>query len=42
VNVIAEVLECKPVISDGAVRHRLLMRTTGGENVAPNTAGGRS
>jgi hypothetical protein len=32
VDVIAEVIESKPVICDGAVRHRLLMRSCGREN----------
>jgi hypothetical protein len=31
VSVIAEVIESKPVICDGAVRHRLLMRSVGRE-----------
>jgi len=36
VDVIAEIIESKPVICDGAVRHRLLMRCTSREVVASN------
>jgi hypothetical protein len=39
VTVLAEVIESKPVICDGAVRHRLVMRGFGREAVAPNRAG---
>jgi hypothetical protein len=42
VDVIAEVVESKPIICDGAVRHRLLMRCNGRDASAPNTVGGRS
>ena len=41
VIVAAEVVESKPVICDGAVRHRLLMRCFGREVVAANRASGR-
>ena len=41
VDVIAEVLESKPVVLDGAVRHRLIMRCTGREVIAPNRVIGR-
>src|SRR5215204_1939606 len=41
VTVVAEIIESKPVICDGAVRHRLLMRCSGGDVVSSNRAGGR-
>jgi hypothetical protein len=39
VTVIAEVIESRPVICDGAVRHRLLMRCLGRDLASPNRAG---
>ena len=42
VDVIAEVVESKPVICDGAVRHRLVMRSAGGELVRPDRILGRT
>ena len=42
VDVIAEVIESKPVICDGAVRHRLVLRCTGRETVASKRGSGRS
>jgi hypothetical protein len=42
VDVIAEVVESKPIVCDGAVRHRLLMRSTGRDAIAPNIVSGRS
>ena len=42
VTVIAEVIESKPVICDGAVRHRLLMRCFGRDFASPNRAAGRT
>ena len=41
VTVVAEVIESKPVICDGAVRHRLLMRCSGRDVVLSDRAGGR-
>jgi hypothetical protein len=41
VTVIAEVIESKPVVCDGAVRHRLLMRCFGRDVVPPKHHGGR-
>ncbi len=41
VTVVAEVIESKPVIYDGAVRHRLLMRCSGRDVVSSNRADGR-
>jgi hypothetical protein len=41
VTVVAEVIESKPVICDGAVRHRLLMRCSGRDVVSSNRADGR-
>jgi hypothetical protein len=41
VTVVAEVIESKPIICDGAVRHRLLMRCCGRDVVSPNRAVGR-
>jgi hypothetical protein len=41
VTVIAEVVESRPVICDGAVRHRLLMRWSGGDFASSNRTGGR-
>lgn len=41
VTVVAEVIESKPVIYDGAVRHRLLMRCSGRDVVISNRADGR-
>jgi len=41
VTVVAEIIESKPVICDGAVRHRLLMRCSVGDVVSSNRAGGR-
>ena len=38
-TVVAEVIESKPVICDGAVRHRLLMRCSGRDVVSSNRAG---
>ena len=38
VTVIAEIIESKPVICDGAVRHRLLMRCFGRDLASPNSA----
>lgn len=35
IDVLAEVVESKPIICDGAVRHRLLMRRVGGEVESP-------
>ena len=35
VDVIAEVIESKPIICDGAVRHRLVLRCFGGEVTLP-------
>lgn len=35
IDVLAEVVESKPVICDGAVRHRLLMRRVGGDGESP-------
>jgi hypothetical protein len=40
--VIAEVVESKPIICDGAVRHRLLMRCSGRVADAPNNINRRS
>jgi hypothetical protein len=40
VTVVAEVVESKPVVCDGAVRHRLLMRCSG-RDVSSNRADGR-
>ncbi len=42
VDVVAEVLESKPVVLDGAVRHRLIMRCAGRGTVASNRANGPS
>jgi len=42
VTVVAEVIESKPIICDGAVRHRLLMRCSGRDVVSSNRAGGRN
>jgi hypothetical protein len=39
VTVVAEVIESKPVICDGAVRHRLVMRCLARDLVPPNRAG---
>lgn len=39
VTVVAEVVESKPVICDGAVRHRLVMRCVGRDPVSHNRAG---
>jgi hypothetical protein len=39
VTVEAEVIESKPVICDGAVRHRLVMRCLGRDLVSPDRAG---
>ena len=41
VTLVAEVIESKPVICDGAVRHRLVMRCSGRDVVSSNRAGGR-
>jgi len=41
VTVIAEVIESKPVVCDGAVRHRILMRCFGRDVVSPKRPGGR-
>jgi hypothetical protein len=41
VTVVAEVIESKPVICDGAVRHRLVMRCSGRDVVSSNRASGR-
>jgi hypothetical protein len=41
VTVIAEVVESKPVICDGAVRHRLVMRCFGRDVVSSSRAGGQ-
>jgi hypothetical protein len=38
--VVAEVIESKPVVCDGAVRHRLLMRCSG-RDVSSNGSDGR-
>jgi len=40
VTVVAEVIESKPVVCDGAVRHRLLMRCSG-RDVSSNGSEGR-
>jgi hypothetical protein len=42
VTVVAEVIESKPVICDGAVRHRLLMRGFGRDGASPSLAAGRT
>jgi hypothetical protein len=42
VDVIAEVVESKPIVCDGAVRHRLLMRCDGRDACGPNIVSGRS
>jgi hypothetical protein len=39
VTVVAEVIESKLIICDGAVRHRLLMRCSGGDVVTSNHTG---
>ena len=39
--VVAEVIESKPVVCDGAVRHRLLMRCSGRDVVSSNRTSGR-
>ena len=39
--VVAEVIESKPVVCDGAVRHRLLMRCSGRGVISSNRADGR-
>ena len=39
VTLVAEVIESKPVICDGAVRHRLVMRSFGRDLVSLNRAG---
>jgi hypothetical protein len=39
VTLVAEVIESKPVICDGAVRHRLVMRCFGRDLVSLNRAG---
>jgi hypothetical protein len=41
VTVVAEVIESKPIICDGAVRHRLVMRCSGRDVVSSNRASGR-
>jgi hypothetical protein len=41
VTVVAEVIESKPVICDGAVRHRLLMRCVGRDTASPHRVSGR-
>jgi hypothetical protein len=41
VTVVAEVIESKPVVCDGAVRHRLLMRCSGRDVISSNRADGR-
>ena len=41
VTVVAEVIESKPVICDGAVRHRLVMRCSGRYDVSSNRASER-
>ena len=41
VTVVAEVIESKPVVCDGAVRHRLLMRCSGRGVISSNRADGR-
>jgi hypothetical protein len=40
VTVVAEVIESKPVVCDGAVRHRLLMRCSGPDVVSSNRVDG--
>ena len=40
VTVVAEVIESKPVVCDGAVRHRLLMRCSGRDVVSSNRVDG--
>jgi hypothetical protein len=40
VTVVAEVIESKPVVCDGAVRHRLLMRRSGRDVVSSNRVDG--
>lgn len=42
VTVVAEVIESKPVICDGAVRHRLVMRGFGRDVASLDRAGGRT
>ena len=42
VTVVAEVIESKPIICDGAVRHRLLMRGFGRDVASPGPAAGRT
>jgi hypothetical protein len=42
VDLIAEVVESKPIVCDGAVRHRLLMRCNDRDAIAPNIVSGRS
>lgn len=42
VTVLAEVIESKPIICDGAVRHRLLMRGSGRDAVSSNDVGGHT
>jgi hypothetical protein len=39
VTVVADVIESKPVICDGAVRHRLVMRCFGRDVASLNRAG---
>ena len=41
VTVVAEVIESKPVVCDGAVRHRLVMRCLGRDVAAADRASGR-
>jgi hypothetical protein len=41
VSVVAEILESKPVICDGAVRHRLVMRCVGRDVASPPRISGR-
>jgi hypothetical protein len=41
VTVVAEIIESKPVICDGAVRHRLVMRCFDRDVVSSNRASGR-
>jgi hypothetical protein len=39
---VAEIIESKPVICDGAVRHRLVMRCLSGDTVSSNRAAERT
>lgn len=41
VDVLAEIVESKPLVCDGAVRHRLVMRCPGRETGSSNQTSGR-